>query len=87
MKERKKYPIGISGILRCKNCDDFLEACIDSVIDALDELVAVYHECTDRTVAILERKRQQYHDQWRQRHSRQLWWRGRYRWRIQRNSA
>lgn len=58
----KEYPIGISGILRCKNCDDYLEACIDSVIDALDELVAVYHECTDRTVAILEQKRQQYPD-------------------------
>lgn len=62
MKERKEYPIGISGILRCRNNDDYLEECIDSVIDALDELVAVYNECTDQTVAILERKRQQYPD-------------------------
>lgn len=56
----KTLPIGISGILRCRNNDDFLEECIDSVISELDELVAVYNECTDRTVEILEQKRQQY---------------------------
>ena len=56
----KEYPIGISGILRCRNNDDFLEECIDSVISELDELVAVYNECTDRTVEILEQKRLQY---------------------------
>lgn len=60
MKERKEYPIGISGILRCKNCDDYLEACIDSVIEVLDELVVVYYACTDQTVSILEQKKQQY---------------------------
>lgn len=57
-----EYPIGVSGILRCRNCDDFLDECIESVIDGLDELVAVYNECTDRTVEILERKQRQYPD-------------------------
>lgn len=53
-------PPGVSGLLRCRNCADYLEACIDSSIDALDELVAVYHDCFDETAGILERKRLQY---------------------------
>lgn len=53
-------PLGVSGVLRCRNSADYLEACIDSSIDALDELVAVYHDCFDETGDILERKRLQY---------------------------
>ena len=60
MKPIQEYSIGISGILRCRNNDDFLEECIDSVISELDELVVVYNECTDRSVEILEQKQQQY---------------------------
>lgn len=56
----RKYPNGVSGILRCRNCADFLEACIDSCIDGLDELIAVYHDCTDHTDQILLQKKKQY---------------------------
>lgn len=36
--------------------------CIDSCIDGLDELIAVYHDCTDRTPEILRQKAAQYPD-------------------------
>lgn len=53
---------GLSGIMRVKNEARFISACIDSCIDALDELVIVYNDCTDETPEILERKQQQYPD-------------------------
>lgn len=53
---------GLSGILRAKNEAIFIEASIDSCIDALDELIVVYNDCTDETPVILERKRKQYPD-------------------------
>lgn len=53
----KERPLGVSGILRCHNHADFLELCIDSCIDGLDELIAVYHDCTDDTVQILHKNR------------------------------
>lgn len=53
-------PIGVSGILRCQNHADFLELCIDSTIGGLDELIVVYHDCTDDTVEILLKKQKQY---------------------------
>lgn len=53
-------PLGVSGILRCRNCADYLDVCIDSCIDALDELVAVYHDCDDNTPEILKFKQKQY---------------------------
>lgn len=31
----RERPVGVSGVLRCKNCEDFLEMCIDSCIDGL----------------------------------------------------
>ena len=58
----RERPVGVSGVLRCKNCEDFLEMCIDSCIDGLDELIAVYHDCTDRTPEILRQKAAQYPD-------------------------
>lgn len=57
----RERPVGVSGVLRCKNCEDF-EMCIDSCIDGLDELIAVYHDCTDRTPEILRQKAAQYPD-------------------------
>ena len=36
--------------------------CIDSCIDALDELVIVHHDCTDDTPQILRSKQKQYPD-------------------------
>ena len=58
----RERPVGVSGLLRCKNCEDFLEMSIDSCIDGLDELIAVYHDCTDRTPQILRQKAAQYPD-------------------------
>lgn len=49
----KERPLGVTGILRCQNSADFLDACVESCIEGLDELIAVYHNCTDETANIL----------------------------------
>lgn len=51
---------GLSGIMRAKNEAQFIEASIDSCINALDELIIVYNDCTDETPEIIEKKRKQY---------------------------
>lgn len=51
---------GLTGIMRLKNEAQFVSNCIDSCIDALDELVIVYNDCTDGTPEIVEQKRKQY---------------------------
>lgn len=51
---------GLSGILRVRNEEEFVEACIDSCIEALDELIIVYNDCTDATPDIIEQKRIEY---------------------------
>lgn len=51
---------GLSGLMRAKNEGRFIGASIDSVIDALDELVVVYNECTDDTENVLLSKVEQY---------------------------
>lgn len=48
--------VGLSGIMRVKNEGRFLGTCIDTIIDALDELIVVYNDCTDDTEAILHEK-------------------------------
>lgn len=53
---------GLAGIMRLKNEAQFVADCIDSCIDALDELVIVYNDCTDNTPDIVEEKRKQYPD-------------------------
>ena len=53
-------PIGVSGLMRVKNEDEFVEASIDSVIYALDELIICYHESSDNTCKILEQKQRQF---------------------------
>lgn len=58
----KARPIGVSGLLRVKNDAEFLALCIDSCIDALDELIIVYQDCEDDSPQIIEQKRQQYPD-------------------------
>lgn len=45
---------GISGFMRLKNEEQFVEASIESVIDSLDELIIVHNGCTDRTPEIVE---------------------------------
>ena len=51
---------GLSGIMRVRNEDKYVEACIESCIDSLDELIVVYTGCTDRTEDILKRKVNEY---------------------------
>ena len=55
-------PVGISGLLRTKNGADFLSDCIDSCINALDELIIVYQESFDDTEKIIIEKQKQYPD-------------------------
>lgn len=49
----KKLKVGVSGILRVKNDADFLDECINSCIDTLDELIIVYNDCSDNTPDII----------------------------------
>lgn len=51
---------GLSGIMRAHNEARFIGACIDCVIDVLDELVVVYNDCSDNTESILKEKVRQY---------------------------
>lgn len=53
---------GLSGIMRVRNEGKYVGACIDTVIDALDELIVVYNDCTDNTETILRDKEKQYGD-------------------------
>lgn len=50
----------VSGIMRVKNDGMFIEACIESCIDALDELIVVHNDCTDNSVEEIERMRAKY---------------------------
>jgi len=58
----RERPVGVTGLLRVKNDAEFLALCIDSCIDALDELVIVYQPCDDDSPRIIEEKRRQYPD-------------------------
>lgn len=58
----RKLKAGLSGIIRAKNEARFLSSCIDSCINALDELIVVYNDCSDDTETVLEEKRKQYPD-------------------------
>ena len=53
---------GLSGILRAKNEARFVSACIESCIDALDELIIVYNDCSDTTPQIIKEKQRKYPD-------------------------
>lgn len=52
--------IGVSGLMRVRNDEEFIEQAIDSCIDALDELVIVYNGCKDCSPDIIRRKAIQY---------------------------
>lgn len=56
----KEKPIGVTGLLRVKNDAEFIDLCIESCIDALDELVITYQVCDDDAPRIIEEKRRQY---------------------------
>lgn len=49
---RKK---GVSGMMRVRNDSEFIEACIESCIDALDELIIVYNDCSDSSPMIIQK--------------------------------
>ena len=49
--QNKNLKNGISGLMRVKNDAELIEASINSCIDALDELIIVYNDCTDDTPA------------------------------------
>lgn len=51
---------GLSGIMRVRNEVSFLERCVASCIDALDELVIVYNNCTDGSEDILRGLKEKY---------------------------
>lgn len=50
----------VSGILRIKNDGMFVRDCIESCIDALDELIVVYNDCTDNSVEEVEKMHLKY---------------------------
>lgn len=62
MRDIKHKPIthvatrrrGVSGMMRVRNDSEFIESCIESCIDALDELVIVYNDCTDNSPEIIQ---------------------------------
>ena len=53
---------GVTGIMRVKNDAQFIEICVESCIDALDELVIVWNECTDNSAEVIEKVRKKYPD-------------------------
>lgn len=59
---KKERPVGVSGLLRVKNDAGFLSTCIDSCINALDELIICYQDCTDNAPDIIREKQSQYPD-------------------------
>ena len=63
MESHKKN--GLSGLIRTRNEAPLLGPCIDSCIDALDELIVVCFDCTDNTLEVLEEKKRQYPDKLR----------------------
>lgn len=51
---------GVSGVLRLKNDDEFLESCINSCIHCVDELVVVYEKTSESSLRILQKLKKQY---------------------------
>lgn len=58
--ENKELKKGVSGLMRVRDDAEFVAASIDSCIDALDELIIVYNDCTDDTPKIVKEKAKQY---------------------------
>lgn len=59
---KRERPVGVSGLMRVKNEARWVAQCIDSCIEALDELIICYQDCSDETPEIIEQKRRQYPD-------------------------
>lgn len=58
----KNRKLGLSGLMRVMNDAQTLAASIDSCVEALDELIITYNDCTDDSPQIIEQKRQQHPD-------------------------
>lgn len=52
----------VTGIMRVKNEGPFIRNCIESCINALDELVVVYNDCTDNSADEIEKMVRKYPD-------------------------
>lgn len=50
-----KLKPGVSGLMRVKNDGEFVEACIESCITALDELIIVFNDCSDNSELIIRK--------------------------------
>lgn len=53
---------GVSGFMRVKNDAQYIERCVETCIDALDELIIVWNDCTDNSAEVIERVRRKYPD-------------------------
>jgi len=53
---------GLSGFMRIRNGEDWVKESVLSHLDYMDEVVAVYNECTDRTPVILAELQAAYPD-------------------------
>lgn len=62
MAENKKKKAGLSGLLRVKDEARFLRLCVESCVDALDELVIIYQPCADDSPRIIEELAREYPD-------------------------
>ncbi|WP_300759463.1 glycosyltransferase [uncultured Brachyspira sp.] len=58
----KERPLGISGHLRVKDEAMSIAECIDSCIEALDELIITYNKSSDNTEEILKEYEKKYPD-------------------------
>lgn len=54
--------LGLTGLMRVMNDAPTLAQSIDSCVNALDELIITYNDCTDESPRIIEQKKQQYPD-------------------------
>lgn len=62
MRNKAFLKDGLSGLIRIKNEERFIEPCIETCIDALDEMIIVYNDCTDKTPEIVEKMCKKYPD-------------------------
>lgn len=45
---------GVSGLMRVKNDKEFIVDCVESCINALDELIIVYNDCSDNSESVIK---------------------------------
>lgn len=50
-----KLKPGVSGFMRVKNDAQYIEGCVETCIDALDELIIVWNDCSDNSAEVIEK--------------------------------